>query len=440
MKRWAVLGLLILTTCHSPARGPARGPLCEGDLERLRWLMGENDWHLLEIQRGAGDPMEPEYVRNHVLAMESNLKKVLELKPYADNTKLHNYTRTALRMVETMKGEWTVDNRQEHWDLLKQMCAMCHDEFDPGLNQPPKHALAHLTGASSWESCGKCHTEIYKEWEPGLHAKAWVDPVYRQSAGKPPKLNCRGCHSMEPILWREYSTDVGWRPQYRGYNQNEGVNCVSCHLLSDGSVATGREHPGAPCRPTLDARVTTPEYCGACHNPSHLAYDEWKGSAAAKMGINCRSCHLPEKLRIGADGKWKKGFDHTFLGGNSPELVKRAITWECGFEKSELVIKVTNRMAHKFPGEVPSRVFKIRVAFMDENGDPLRDEYLNFRRAIKGEIGWKDNRILPDETRVIRQAIPDGAAYAYVHFLFQQSMFMQPKGWIDLGRWESEIR
>jgi hypothetical protein len=223
---------------------------------------------------------------------------------------------------------------------------------------------------------------------------------------------------MEPILAREISPDVSYRPVYRPYNREEGVNCAACHGLADGSVAAARDIPSAPCRPRRDPRLSTPEFCGACHNPSHLAYDEWKLS---KSGKSCTECHARH------DGK----FTHRMRGVHDAEFVKKALEWTCGITEGELRISLTNRSGHKLPAEVPSRVLRVAIR-IDE-----KDEELFFRRPPKQAVGHKDNRLLPDETRVITRKV-SGAGAVKVEILYQQSPFVLPQGWIAVGKWEGK--
>lgn len=402
-----VLGLFL--SC-GPSGPPVR-PLVENDHDRLIALMGGIDAHLLEIQRGAADPLELDYVKKHLAGMRQKLEGAAALPEPKDTFRAR--AAGALETVRELEGlPWTPETREDHYRTLRGLCAGCHRALAPPLELP-------IQKPSSWDSCGRCHEQVYKDWEGTLHARAWLDPVYRMSAGDPPKLECRGCHSMEPILAREISTDVSYRPVYRPYNHAEGVNCLSCHGLSDGSVAAARDVPGAPCRPRRDARLRTPVFCGACHNPSHGAYDEWKASGLAKT---CTDCHATK------DGK----FTHRMRGVEDTEFVKAAVGWSCEVKGDELRIALTNRSGHKLPAEVPSRTLRVHITL------DAREEELFFCRPNKGIVGRKDNRLLPGETRVISRPL-GGARRAQVRILYQQSPFMLPDGWILIADWEKAL-
>jgi len=270
---------------------------------------------------------------------------------------------------------------------------------------PPAFDPQVVKALPSWDACGRCHVSVYGEWKDTLHAGAWSDPLYRMSAGNPPKLECRSCHSMEPILARPFSVEHEFRPIYRPYNQEDSVGCVACHLRADGTVAARRAWPGAPCRPVADPRISTPEYCGACHNPTHDAYFEWKSSAYARNGVACSDCHSHPVLREGR----RVGYSHRFPGGNDRDFVKRAVRIEPRLDGRELVLSIENLAGHKFPGEVPTRTFLIEIQPFDREGRPTPTIDIGIKRPYKTQVGVPDNRLLPDERRVLRQALPPEA-------------------------------
>lgn len=404
----AVLLLGAGITCRG---GPPVRPLVADDRDRLIALMGGIDAHLLEVQRGAGDPIEPDAVRRHLSGMRDKFERAGALGRTPDT-----FAARAKEAIEALRelesADWTKANREEGYATLRGLCAGCHRAFAPPLEVETKKP-------DSFQACGRCHTKVFEEWKETLHAGAWQDPVYRMSAGNPPKHECRGCHSMEPILAREISTDVSYRPVFRPYLHDEGVNCLACHGLSDGSVAAARDLPDAPCRPRRDDRLRSPEFCGACHNPSHGAYDEWKQS---KSGKTCTECHTREPGR----------FTHRMKGVHDADFVRGAIAWAAEAQGGALRVSITNRSGHKLPAEVPGRMLRLRIRIDD------REEELLFRRPMKQLVGEKDNRLLPDETRVV--ARPIGAAKRVrVEIIYQQSLLAMPHQWVVVARWEKDL-
>ncbi len=405
MIRRVPLLIAMLAACHG---GPPVRPLLSDDRDRLIALMGGIDSHLLEIQRGAGDPIEPEVIRAHLAGMREKLERACGLE--TPHRTFRRRARTAIDAIgELERAEWTKANRDDGYRTVRSLCGGCHEAFAPPGN-------VDVRTPDSMQACGRCHPKVYEEWKGTLHARAWVDPVYRMSAGDPPKLECRGCHSMEPILAREISTDVSYRPVYRPYNQEEGINCLACHGLADGSVAAARDLD-APCRPRRDDRLRSPEFCGACHNPSHLAYDEWKQSRPSRT---CADCHATR------DGK----FTHRMRSVEEPDFVKSGLAWSCELKGGEVRLSLTNRSGHRLPAEVPTRLLRVRFRIGESQ------EELVFRRPMKQVVGEKDNRLWPGETRVLSRPVAPGQR-VHVEILYQQSPFAQPHQWIVIGRWQA---
>ena len=84
------------------------------------------------------------------------------------------------------------------------------------------------------------------------------------------------------------------------------------------------------------------------------------------------------------------------------------------------------------PAEVPSRTLRLAITI---DG---RKEELFFRRPPKVIVGTKDNRFLPDETRRFTREVA-GAKKVSVEILYQQSPFVQRRGWVVVGRWEKSF-
>ena len=408
MRRWTpALGALLVfgATCRD-APAPRRRAADEHD--RFVAHMGRMDAHVIEVQRSAGDPVEPDLIRLHLAAIRGELEEVSRA-----GIAHEDFRPRARRAISTLRElelkAWTPDSREDQYATLRALCAGCH-----AVCSPPAPEVA-VERPDSWTSCGRCHQKVYAEWKETLHAQAWKDPVYRLSAGNPPKLECRGCHSMEPILEREISADVSYRPRFRPDRRDEGVNCLACHGLSDGSVAAARDLPGAPCRPRRDERLLSPVFCGACHNPSHLAYDEWKTSSSGKT---CSDCHARKEGR----------FTHRMSCVQDPDFVRKALSWTCAVEGDRLSIALTNRSGHKLPAEVPSRVLRLVIRIGEATEEIL------FRRPAKQSVGLKDNRLLPDETRTFVRDLK-GAKAAGVEIFYQQSPLVPQEGWVSMGSW-----
>jgi hypothetical protein len=268
-------------------------------------------------------------------------------------------------------------------------------------------------------ACGGCHLEIYHEWAGSLHHGAWSNANVLTATKNFTISSCRPCHSPMPVLPR----GLDRRPEFRDFNHDDGVHCLSCHGLADG-VAAGRDLPAAPCRPRYEPRLQTAEMCYPCHEPTHQAFAEYWTSDAFATGVRCVDCHMQP-------AKDRPGRSHGAHGGFDPDFVKRALKWRCWIEGGEVCISLSNRCGHKFPGEIPSRSFLVRVDFP---GQPPIYELL--RKSHRGE-DRRDNRLLPDETRVLRYRLPDGAREASVRLLFKPLPLMDEEQAFVLGQWSS---
>jgi hypothetical protein len=116
-------------------------------------------------------------------------------------------------------------------------------------------------------------------------------------------------------------------------------------------------------------------------------------------------------------------------GVNDPDFVRSGLSWSCRDDGRELRISLTNHSGHRLPAEVPTRLLRVKIRI---DG---KQEELVFRRPMKAIVGEKDNRLWPDETRVLVRPTA-GAKEVTVEIVYQQGMFIQPKDWIVIGRWQ----
>jgi hypothetical protein len=285
-----------------------------------------------------------------------------------------------------------------------------------GDDERPIHERIDLP---SLAACGRCHARVWEEWSRSLHARAWTNENVRRATKDFEIERCRACHSPQPVL----PAGLDREPDFRDFNQDDGVHCLSCHGLADG-VAAARTVEDAPCRPIEDPRLREATMCWPCHQPTHQAFDEYETSSAFQDGVRCIDCHMPEHD--------EGGFDHGPNGGFSPDFVRKALDWSASVqtdEADELVVTLRNRCGHKFPGEIPSRSFLARVRF-DTGESPT----VLLRKPHKGE-DREDDRLLADEERGLRFAIPAGAARADVRLLFLPLPLMPEEQAFVLGEW-----
>jgi hypothetical protein len=302
--------------------------------------------------------------------------------------------------------------------LLLGACS-ARDALEPEPEPRDERAPHERIDLPSIAACGGCHLETYEEWATSLHHRAWTNANVRLATDDFRQASCRSCHSPEPVLPR----GLDRRPMYRAFNQDDGVHCLACHGLADG-VAAARTIADAPCRPRFEPRLLVAEICYPCHEPTHQAFEEYADSDARALGVRCVDCHMQPR----AHGR---GRSHGANGGFNEEFVKRALRWECALEQGAVVLSLANRTGHKFPGEIPSRSFLVRVDFEGVDVAPTR---VVLRRPFKTEER-EDNRLAPDEVRVLRFPLPERATGARVRLLFKPLPLLPESAAFVLGEW-----
>lgn len=221
----------------------------------------------------------------------------------------------------------------------------------------------------SAEKCAYCHPLQHEQWQGSMHANALADPLFRavwressrETGGRTDRF-CAGCHApvgaLTEQVWIRESGEIVIDPR-----ADEGITCDFCHSVvavkllekggNPGNSGLAVDPEGAKQGPYADAHSTfhataysdvhtRSEFCGACHNVFHpvnntaiaRTYEEWKGSAYARAGIQCQDCHMvpPEvaprvadtmekAVRTGLtsvfDTERTPFFDHDFTGANA---------------------------------------------------------------------------------------------------------------------------
>ena len=200
------------------------------------------------------------------------------------------------------------------------------------------------------ESCGRCHTEIYKEWQSSAHHfSSFNNQWYRKSIeymqdviGTKPSKWCAGCHDHAVFFNGRFDRPI--KEQIDTPEAQAGLGCTSCHAITRVNSTMGQgdfevEYPPMhdlatsknpimrfvhdqltyidpqPHRETFLKpfhREQTPEFCSSCHKV-HLDvpvnayrwfrgfndYDNWQASGVS--GLGARSFYYPPKPQKCAD-------------------------------------------------------------------------------------------------------------------------------------------
>lgn len=312
------------------------------------------------------------------------------------------------------------------------------------MQTPTEYPSVKKEGYTESQTCGECHTAIYKEWKNSLHASSISDPVFLgvfHEVEKEKKSFCLKCHVPTVRVTRDYDLTQSI--------SKEGVTCDFCHTVK--SVNLNKEEPfefdqgfvkRGPFESDLEighkslySRIhLKAEFCAGCHevvneNGFHVmsTYSEWKMGPYAEKGIQCQNCHMPEEFGTPIVNPEVVKTEHTvtahkFLGGHSQINITKAATLTQVLDKADdslsIVVYITNSEAgHSLPTGIPSRRVILTVKLLDPKGEVVGEKEVVYRRVLVDgegkEISEKnikdmflkavalksDNRIKPKETR-----------------------------------------
>lgn len=283
-------------------------------------------------------------------------------------------------------------------------------------------AVAEIRPFTSSRQCQECHTQAYEEWSSSWHAQSWTDPEVRALSDDFSNTDCIDCHAPRPI----FETGLGNRVLPRTTRRVEGVDCIACHLLPDGTMAGTIDNPSAACRPVARRELLDPQFCAGCHD-QHGTVQQWKASRYAVEGPgfqDCIDCHMP--LRDGTDSG---GRDHTMHGGHDIELVRTAVTLRgerADGDGAGWRIEIENVGAgHNFPTDERSRAADV---FWRPLGSTSIDDWRRlwrFRNPYRYETGETDTELPAGETKTLRLDDPAAAEGAEVVLFFKRSPYYE---------------
>lgn len=274
----------------------------------------------------------------------------------------------------------------------------------------------------SSRQCADCHAEAAAEWRESHHALAYENPEVRKLSQDFQNEECLACHAPRPVL----SFAPGERVLERASDRALGVDCLACHGLVEGGVATAdpAPDPRAPCRPRLEPRMADVQHCAACHN-QHGTVDQWREApqeweGRAFRGANCLHCHMPEAPR--ASGR--PGRDHRFLSAHDLPSLQAAARLEAAWDASGPWAAVTNSgAAHNFPTDERSRAADVQARWELPDGWSPWERVHRFRDPYRDEVDLTNTQLPAAATW--RQALqpPDGARGGEVRLLYRTNPF-----------------
>jgi Cytochrome c554 and c-prime len=268
--------------------------------------------------------------------------------------------------------------------------------------------------------CGSCHPAQFRDWQGSLHSKSMGPGLVGQRdemnrSDPAAARSCPACHA--PLA--EQSPDLAGadglapNPAFDASLRRQGVVCAACHVRGHRRFGppprpgTTVAAPGGTGRPHGGATHTTAylrsEFCSSCHQfgasgpslngkPLENTYEEWRRSPAARQGLQCQDCHMPDRR-------------HLWRGIHDPDMVKRGVRIRLAMDKPRYrrgeTLRATLTIAsvkvgHYFPTYVTPRVV-VRAELLDAAGALIPDSVEE--RAIARQVPLDLSREIAD-TRI----------------------------------------
>jgi hypothetical protein len=295
----------------------------------------------------------------------------------------------------------------------------------PASDAPP--VVAPGTAMTNAD-CRGCHQAVWDEWSGSLHAVSWTSPDVQaafQHFGHDRK--CESCHAPVPVFVSGLEKPV----EFRADRREEGVGCLSCHLLPDGSVAARSANLDAPCRPVATPELSASLQCGGCHT---AIYEDWQQSNYAAQAKTCQTCHMPgQESRAG-------GFNHSCAGGLHADVLRSAATLDCEVQGQELVVTVRNTgTGHNFPGERHNRVLLVDLVETNAEDEIVlgQQQVIKHITPFRGESSAE--QIRAGESSVLRFEIVERASLANVRLIYKRFPWLKDEDSVIVHQQEVNI-
>jgi hypothetical protein len=297
---------------------------------------------------------------------------------------------------------------------------------------PQGEAPAHFTPLErslAPRDCGACHPIQHEDWRSSLHARSMgpgvagqlAEMARRDPAGARACLVCHAPLAEQSPLARG-AAGLEANPAFDAALQREGVVCASCHVRHYQRFgppprpdALGRRVPRGQLPHDGATYVTAylrAEFCAACHQfgpdgpslngkPLENTYAEWRASPAARRGLQCQDCHMPDRR-------------HRWRGIHDPEMVKSGVRVSLALDRARYrpgqrlrasVTVASVNVGHFFPTYVTPQV-RIRALLVGPDGEPVagttREGVIGRQVPLDLSRELADTRIPPGGRFVLR--------------------------------------
>jgi len=231
-----------------------------------------------------------------------------------------------------------------HWTGLQQnwnyMCADCHStnlrkNYDPEADRFATDWAEIDVACEACHGPGRAHV-AWAEREPALRAAdltrglavllhdrkdvSWpMDPETGQARRQGGPITrteigmCAACHSRRGLLKEGRERDPDFLDFHRPALLTEGLYHADGQIRDEvyvwGSFTQSRMHAaGVTCSDCHDPHSSAlyadgADVCARCHLPSKFAATEHTRHPEGADGVDCLSCHMPEKTYMGVDDR-----------------------------------------------------------------------------------------------------------------------------------------
>ncbi|MFT7517174.1 MAG: hypothetical protein ACI84O_000964 [Myxococcota bacterium] len=272
--------------------------------------------------------------------------------------------------------------------------------------------VAAATELHSSTQCLECHAGVASEWQDSHHAFAYKNPEVRKLSNDFANQECIACHAPQPVLRFEPGERVLARQSQRGL----GVDCLACHSITGGGVATGnrQSNSSAPCRPQYVERIVGVELCASCHN-QHKTVDQWRGAPEELKGDNCLTCHMTPEFRQGG----RRGSNHSFPASHDLTALQSAVSLSLDWAKVTLI---NDGSGHNFPTDERSRAADLEVRYQIDGALGEWQRLYRFRDPYRDETDLTNTQLPSGES--ISFELDDTAQVIEVRLLYKTNPFM----------------
>jgi hypothetical protein len=306
--------------------------------------------------------------------------------------------------------------------------------------------------------CGSCHPKQFDLWQKSLHRKSISEGLLWQLHGLGEKKSeaCFSCHSplkeSNTILriqegWVK-NYPKAWETYFPSDTKELGLSCATCHVRNhirygppprdkisqySSNINTKKgllllPHNGAIFKKEFESSV----FCKKCHESDDSVeringkkmmetFSEWQDSIYSKEGIECQSCHMPNRNHIWAgisDAKMVRS-------GLKAELMVHNLEIGNSANRKENMIEIlatlkSTYIGHKFPTYSVPKVY-MNVYLVDKLLRKKRIGELTIGRFVDIHLTQEfyDTRLMPGETAKIALIIRKKELMLYDKILFE---------------------